>query len=58
MLAVEDARHSLEMFKVQYEALVLEDKAMDRNFKKEFGDISNTQYEQLYKLFKKRPRFI
>ena len=39
----------------QYEQLVAEDRELDKSFKKEFAD-SEPYVDQLYKLFRKRPR--
>ncbi|OAF66712.1 hypothetical protein A3Q56_05568, partial [Intoshia linei] len=45
----------LDVVREQYEILFAEDKVMDKQFKKEFNDVSSTLMDQLYKLFKKRP---
>ncbi|KAE8614824.1 hypothetical protein XENTR_v10008322 [Xenopus tropicalis] len=43
-------------FRESYDNLVAEDKLLDRGFKKEFSDITSYQVDQLYKLYKRRPR--
>ena len=50
-----NARRKLEEVKENYEMLVTEDRDMDKAFKKEFADCE-PYVDQLYKLFKKRPR--
>lgn len=47
----------MDSFKEGYDILVAEDKVMDKGFKREFADLPALQYEQLYKLFRKRPRY-
>lgn len=51
------ARKNVDSFKEGYDILVAEDKVMDKGFKREFSDLPALQYEQLYKLFRKRPRY-
>ena len=51
-----DARHRVEEVREVYEQLVAEDKEMDRAFKRNFAD-TEPFTDQLYKLFRKRPRF-
>lgn len=45
----------MEEVKEQYDLLAAEDKEMDRTFKKDFADCE-PYVDQLYKLFRKRPR--
>lgn len=54
--AVHEARSNLEDFRNEYDILVAEDKVLDKAFKREFHDVSAIQADQLYKLFRKRPR--
>lgn len=44
-----------EEFRDQYEQMVAEDKEIDKSFKKDFSDCEPF-IDQLYKLFRKRPR--
>lgn len=52
------ARKNVDNFKEGYDILVAEDKVMDKGFKREFADLPALQNEQLYKLFRKRPRYV
>lgn len=45
----------MEEVRDQYDLLAAEDKEMDRTFKKDFSDCE-PYVDQLYKLFRKRPR--
>ena len=45
-------------FVENYDLLVAEDRVMDKAFKRDFSDISALQVDQLYRLFKKRPRCV
>ncbi|WAR21242.1 CFA43-like protein, partial [Mya arenaria] len=51
-----ETRKSVDAFREQYDILLAEDKVMDKQFKKEFQDVSAVQQDQLYRFFKKRPR--
>ncbi|XP_052771525.1 cilia- and flagella-associated protein 43-like isoform X3 [Mya arenaria] len=53
---VQETRKSVDAFREQYDILLAEDKVMDKQFKKEFQDVSAVQQDQLYRFFKKRPR--
>ena len=57
MTAVEESKKNEEAYHEQYEVLQAEDKLMDKNFRREFMDVSNIIAEQLSKLFKRRPRY-
>ncbi|XP_030603266.1 cilia- and flagella-associated protein 43 isoform X2 [Archocentrus centrarchus] len=46
----------VEMFQEAYDRIVLEDKLLDKEFRKEFVDVPGHLVDQLYKLFKRRPR--
>jgi len=50
------ARKQLDEFRVEYEILQAEDRAMDKGFRKEFSDLSNVMADALYKHFRKRPK--
>ncbi|KAK3096042.1 hypothetical protein FSP39_022384 [Pinctada imbricata] len=54
--AMMESRKNLDAFKEQYDILNAEDKVMDRSFKREFNDVTAVQQDQLYRLFRKRPR--
>ncbi|MEE6479719.1 hypothetical protein FKM82_012348 [Ascaphus truei] len=53
---VQTFKTEVEAFRESYDNLVAEDKLLDRGFKKEFPDISAHYVDQLYKLYKRRPR--
>ncbi|XP_035519235.1 cilia- and flagella-associated protein 43 [Morone saxatilis] len=57
-IAEEMKRHEeeVELFYETYDRVVAEDKALDKEFRKEFFDIPTHVVDQLYKLFKRRPR--
>ncbi|XP_016523520.1 cilia- and flagella-associated protein 43 [Poecilia formosa] len=46
----------VEQFQFAYEDIVAEDKNLDSEFRKEFADLPKYVTDQLYKLFKRRPR--
>ncbi|XP_045926905.1 cilia- and flagella-associated protein 43 isoform X2 [Micropterus dolomieu] len=46
----------VELFHETYESIVAEDKVLDKEFRKEFFDVPSHVVDQLYKLFKRRPR--
>lgn len=46
----------VEKFRMDYDTIVTEDKDLDREFKKEFSDVPGHFVQELYKLFKRRPR--
>lgn len=52
---ISGTRRSTEEFHDQYEQMVAEDRELDKSFKKEFSDCEPF-IDQLYKLFRKRPR--
>ncbi|XP_068133207.1 cilia- and flagella-associated protein 43 isoform X2 [Hyperolius riggenbachi] len=53
---VKTFKTQVESFRESYDDLVAEDKLLDRGFKKEFSDVSAHYVDQLYKLYKRRPR--
>lgn len=54
--ALAEAKREVDHFRDSYEIVLAEDKALDKAFKKEFADQDVHTVEQLYKLFKRRPR--
>ncbi|XP_043568822.1 cilia- and flagella-associated protein 43 isoform X2 [Chiloscyllium plagiosum] len=46
----------VDRFRESYDDLVAEDRLLDRGFRKEFSDVSATMVDQLYKLYKRRPK--
>ncbi|CAG2236908.1 CFAP43 [Mytilus edulis] len=52
---IESKKH-LDAYKNDYENLQYEDKAMDKTFKREFNDVTALQQDQLYRLFRRRPK--
>ena len=55
--ALAEAKREVDKFREAYEILSAEDKALDKAFKREFADQDMHTVEQLYKLFKRRPRY-
>ncbi|XP_030012526.1 cilia- and flagella-associated protein 43 [Sphaeramia orbicularis] len=53
---VKKCEEEVEEFQCTYNAIVAKDKDLDKNFKREFCDVPRHILEQLYKLFKRRPR--
>lgn len=53
-----EAKKNVDAFRNDYEILVAEDKVMDKAFKREFSDVSALHIDQLYKLFRRRPRCV
>ncbi|XP_058242611.1 cilia- and flagella-associated protein 43-like isoform X1 [Hemibagrus wyckioides] len=49
-------REDVEAFQETYDNTVAEDKLLDRRFRKEFCDVPRHIVDQLYKLYKRRPR--
>lgn len=54
--AVVNAKKMVDAFRDTYDIKVAEDKILDKSFKKEFPDIHPILVDQLYKLFRRRPR--
>ncbi|XP_041802985.1 cilia- and flagella-associated protein 43 [Chelmon rostratus] len=46
----------VQLFHETYDSIVAEDKVFDKEFRKEFFDVPSHVVDQLYKLFKRRPR--
>ncbi|XP_051883623.1 cilia- and flagella-associated protein 43 [Pristis pectinata] len=53
---VQDTRLMVEQFQEAYNDLVAEDRLLDRGFRKEFFDVNAALVDQLYKLYKRRPK--
>nr|XP_008104849.1 PREDICTED: cilia- and flagella-associated protein 43 [Anolis carolinensis] len=54
--AVKTAKAEVEAFREAYDILIAEDRLMERGFRKEFSDLHTHQIDQLFKLYKRRPR--
>lgn len=54
--ALSQAKREMELFREEYDALSAEDKALEKGFKRDFSDQDTLTVDQLYKLFKRRPR--
>ncbi|XP_061545392.1 cilia- and flagella-associated protein 43 isoform X1 [Phycodurus eques] len=48
--------NEVESFQESYNNIVADDKAQDKDFRKEFMSVHKAHVDQLYKLFKRRPR--
>ena len=55
---MEKGEELLAVMEQEYKSMEDQDKAMDKNFKKEFPGLGFHQLDSLYKLFKKRPKVI
>ncbi|XP_059215696.1 cilia- and flagella-associated protein 43 isoform X2 [Centropristis striata] len=57
-IAEDVKRHEeeVELFHKSYDSIVIEDKVLDKEFRKEFFDVPTNVVDLLYKLFKRRPR--
>ncbi|XP_043110587.1 cilia- and flagella-associated protein 43 [Puntigrus tetrazona] len=49
-------RETVDEFREEYDNTVTEDKLLDKGFRKEFFDVPGHIIDQLYKLYKRRPR--
>ncbi|XP_056327437.1 cilia- and flagella-associated protein 43 [Danio aesculapii] len=49
-------KETVDEFREAYENAVAEDKILDKGFRKEFYDVPGHSIDQLYKLYKRRPR--
>ncbi|XP_060538906.1 cilia- and flagella-associated protein 43 isoform X3 [Pantherophis guttatus] len=54
--AVKAAKTEVDAFREAYDILIAEDKVMERGFRKEFSDLQTHYIDQLFKLYKRRPR--
>ena len=52
-----EIRKKVEDYREFYDGVVAEDKMLDRAFKRDFSDIPLSLSDQLYKLFRRRPRY-
>ncbi|KAJ1140683.1 hypothetical protein NDU88_007031 [Pleurodeles waltl] len=55
---LQEFREQVEAFRESYDNMVAEDKLLDKGFKKEFSDVPTHQVDQLYKLYRRRPRVL
>ncbi|KAG2463071.1 CFA43 protein, partial [Polypterus senegalus] len=53
---VKQCKEQVDAFRETYDNCVAEDKLLDRGFRKEFTDVHAHMVDQLYKLYKRRPR--
>lgn len=53
-----ESKKHMDAFRGHYDDLNAEDKVMDKAFKREFNDVTAVQQDQLYRLFRKRPRSV
>ncbi|KAM4675995.1 cilia- and flagella-associated protein 43 [Discoglossus pictus] len=53
---VKTIKAEVDAFRESYDNSVAEDKLLDRGFRKEFSDVPAHLVDQLYKLYKRRPR--
>ena len=56
--ALNESRANVDDFRNEYDIQVAEDKVHDKAFKREFQDVSAVMIDQLYRLFRKRPRYV
>ncbi|KAK1164357.1 cilia- and flagella-associated protein 43 isoform X1 [Acipenser oxyrinchus oxyrinchus] len=53
---LKNCKAQVDAFRETYDNIVAEDKLLDRGFRKEFFDVPTSMVDQLYKLYKRRPR--
>uniref|UniRef100_UPI00398E96F4 cilia- and flagella-associated protein 43 isoform X2 n=1 Tax=Pristiophorus japonicus TaxID=55135 RepID=UPI00398E96F4 len=53
---VHESKVMVDRYRETYDDLVAEDRLLDRGFRKEFFDVHATVVDQLYKLYKRRPK--
>ncbi|XP_037639094.1 cilia- and flagella-associated protein 43 isoform X1 [Sebastes umbrosus] len=53
---VKRREEEVELFHEAYDSIVAEDKVLDKEFRKDFFDVPRQVVDELYKLFKRRPR--
>ncbi|XP_033885994.1 cilia- and flagella-associated protein 43 isoform X1 [Acipenser ruthenus] len=53
---LKNCKVQVDAFRETYDNIVAEDKLLDRGFRKEFFDVPTSMVDQLYKLYKRRPR--
>ncbi|XP_053162414.1 cilia- and flagella-associated protein 43 isoform X2 [Hemicordylus capensis] len=54
--ALKASRAEVESYRDTYDIVIAEDKLMERGFRKEFSDLPIHHIDQLFKLYKRRPR--
>ena len=50
------AKRVVDAYRDTYDIRVAEDKVLEKNFRKEFPDIHAIHVDQLFKLYRRRPR--
>jgi len=50
------AKKQMDNFRTEYEMLQVDDRAMDKGFRREFSELSNVMADVLLKHFRKRPK--
>ncbi|CDS35835.1 WD repeat containing protein 96 [Echinococcus multilocularis] len=53
---IQQAKELIERLQEDVELITVEDRMMDRSFRKEFHDIHGSAYDIIYKAFKRRPK--
>ena len=56
--SVMEVKRQVDIYREKYDILVVEDKLLDKSFKKEFHEASVIQLDHLYKMFRRRPRSV
>lgn len=51
-----EAKQEVDAFREMYDILVAEDKVLDKAFKRDFADVPIYQQEQIYRLYRRRPK--
>ena len=52
------AKKLVEQYRDTYDIRVAEDKVMEKNFRKEFPELNQIFLDQLFKLYRRRPRYV
>ena len=55
-LLVGEAKREVEAFREEYDLLVADDRMLDKMFRREFSELDTHTVDNLYRLFKRRPR--
>ncbi|XP_078268914.1 cilia- and flagella-associated protein 43 isoform X2 [Rhinoraja longicauda] len=53
---MQETKVMVDQFRETYDDLVAEDRLLDRGFRKEFFDVNTAMVDQLYKIYKRRPK--
>ncbi|XP_032890082.1 cilia- and flagella-associated protein 43 isoform X2 [Amblyraja radiata] len=53
---MQDTKMMVDQFRETYDDLVAEDRLLERGFRKEFFDVNAAMVDQLYKIYKRRPK--